>query len=57
MSEFETLLETSDLNLESKDDEFLLFNKPQTVKGIKKIDIEDRKKRPVTLTGISEEEE
>ena len=57
MSEFETLLETSDLNLESKDDEFLLFNKPQTVKGIKKIDIEDRQKRPVTLTGISEEEE
>lgn len=57
MSEFETLLGTPELDLESKEDH-MLFNKPQTVKGIKKIDIEDRKrKRPLTLTGISEEED
>jgi hypothetical protein len=48
LSEFESLLETPELNLESKED-FSLFNKPQTVKGIKKIDIEDRRKRPLTL--------
>ena len=57
MSEFETLLETPDLNLEQSDDDFQLFNKPQTVKGIRKIDIEDRKKRPFALVEISEEEE
>lgn len=56
LSEFESLLETPDLNLESKED-FSLFNKPQTVKGIKKIDIEDRRKRPLTLQGISEEDD
>lgn len=57
MSEFETLLGTPELDLETKEDH-MLFNKPQTVKGIKKIDIEDRKrKRPMTLTGISEEED
>jgi len=49
MSEFESLLGTSELHLETKED-FMLFNKPQTVKGIKKIDIEDRKrKKPITL--------
>ena len=56
LSEFESLLETPELNLESKED-FSLFNKPQTVKGIKKIDIEDRRKRPLTLLGISEEDD
>ena len=48
LSEFETLLEeASDLNMEQKEDDYQLFNKPQTVKGIKKIDIEDRRKRPI----------
>jgi hypothetical protein len=56
MSEFESLLESPDLDLESKED-YMLFNKPQTVKGIKKIAIEDRYKRPLSLTGISEEED
>ena len=57
MSEFESLLGTPELDLETKED-FMLFNKPQTVKGIKKIDIEDRKrKKPITLSGISEEED
>ena len=57
MSEFESLLGTPELDMETKED-FMLFNKPQTVKGIKKIDIEDRKrKKPITLSGISEEED
>ncbi len=57
MSEFESLLGEPELEMETKED-CMLFNKPQTVKGIKKIDIEDRRrKNPMTLTGISEEED
>jgi hypothetical protein len=36
-------------------EELSLFNKPITVKGIRKIDIEDRKNRPFLLPDIVEE--